>query len=74
MDYEGLQALAFLFVIVLVYMFPAWIASLRHHHNRMAIAVLVFLTGWTVIGWIIALVWALTITKEQSSLSPQQGV
>jgi len=32
----------------------------RRHHNRVAIFALNLLAGWTAVGWIIALVWALT--------------
>jgi Superinfection immunity protein len=40
--------------------FPYFVALGRHHHNRGAIGVLNLFTGWTAIGWIIALVWACT--------------
>lgn len=43
-----------------LYLLPAVIACLRHHHNAGAIAALNFLFGWTVLGWFGALIWALT--------------
>jgi hypothetical protein len=42
------------------YLFPAIVAALRRHKNQNAIAVLNFLTGWTVLGWVVAIVWACT--------------
>jgi hypothetical protein len=32
----------------------------HRHHNAVAILVLNLLLGWTLIGWMVALVWALT--------------
>lgn len=53
------------FIIVLVfgvflYFLPAVVAAYRQKRNAGAIAVLNLLLGWTVLGWIIALVWAVT--------------
>jgi uncharacterized membrane protein YhaH (DUF805 family) len=42
------------------YFFPALLAAIRRHHNQNAIAMLNLLLGWTVIGWVVALVWACT--------------
>lgn len=54
----------FLLIIVLgFYFLPTCIAVLRKKNNGLAIFVLNFLTGWTFVGWIIALVWSLT--KDQ---------
>jgi hypothetical protein len=47
-----------LLVLGLAYFLPAIIA--HNKHNAGAILVLNLLTGWTVIGWIISLVWALS--------------
>lgn len=49
-----------LLVGLALYLAPALVAGLRHHHNHNAILALNLLLGWTVIGWIIALIWALT--------------
>lgn len=43
---------------LLVYLIPAFIARSRGKHNAVAIAMLNIFLGWTVIGWGIALVWA----------------
>lgn len=42
------------------YVFPSVLAYLRHHHNFAAICATNLLVGWTGIGWIASLVWALT--------------
>lgn len=48
-----------LFVSLGLYLLPTLIAVHRQHRNSLAIAVLNLLAGWTFIGWIAAIVWAL---------------
>ena len=43
----------------ILYFLPAIIAFARGKRDAGAILVLNFLLGWTAIGWVIALVWAL---------------
>lgn len=43
---------------IAAYFFPTIVAASRHHANASAIVVLNLLLGWTVLGWIGALVWA----------------
>lgn len=45
---------------LLVYMVPSIVASLREHNNGRAIGALNIFLGWTFIGWVAALIWALT--------------
>jgi hypothetical protein len=47
---------------------PAIIASLRRHHNAPAIFVFNLFLGWTVLGWILALVWACTYTNNTKTI------
>ena len=47
-------------VAVAVYFAPAIIADRRGHHNHQAIFALNLFAGWTVIAWVVALVWAFT--------------
>ena len=42
-----------------VYFLPAVVAGLRRHRKALAIFALDLLLGWTLVGWIAALVWAL---------------
>ena len=52
-----------LFVLLVeVYLFPAVIAWARRHRNRAAIILLDILLGWTLLGWVAAMVWAFTFT------------
>ena len=41
-----------------LYLVPAIVAGLRRHRHASAIGLLNILLGWTVLGWIVALVWA----------------
>lgn len=43
-----------------VYCIPAFIALARGHPNYVLILVVNLSLGWTVIGWVGALVWSLT--------------
>ena len=47
-------------LLIVGYMLPGIVASVRHHRNRLAICMLNLLLGWTLLGWIGALVWACT--------------
>ncbi len=55
-------AVAFLILILLLtlYLLPALIAGLRSHRNFAAILALNLFLGWSILGWIVSLVWALT--------------
>lgn len=44
---------------ICVYLLPTIVAYQTRHHNASAIFVVNFLLGWTLIGWVVALVWAL---------------
>jgi Superinfection immunity protein len=55
-----LRSLATLIVLLCLYGFPSWLAWYRDHHNLAAIVLLNLLLGWTVIGWVAALIWAAT--------------
>lgn len=49
-----------------LYFVPWIVAASRKHNNSGAIAVLNIFLGWTFIGWVAALVWAMTdnVKKE----------
>ena len=41
-----------------LYLLPTIVALVREKHDAVSIFLLNFFLGWSVIGWIIALVWA----------------
>lgn len=46
--------------LILVYFIPAIVASHKKHKQQTAICILNLVFGWTVLGWLIALIWACT--------------
>lgn len=55
-------------LIVCAYLLPTLIAASRGHHNLLAIGMLNLLLGWSVLGWIVALVWACTVVRRLPSM------
>jgi hypothetical protein len=54
-------------VLIAVYFFP-WINSLcRKHPNSTAILLLNLFLGWTLIGWVGALVWSAVAIKQNNT-------
>ncbi len=47
-----------LLLCLAVYLLPWIVAVLREHHDTGAIFVLNFALGWTLLGWLWALIWA----------------
>ena len=41
------------------YFLPSLIAFFRQHRNSLAIFLLNFILGWTIIGWVNALIWSI---------------
>ncbi|PYE21368.1 superinfection immunity protein [Paraburkholderia silvatlantica] len=59
-----------LVMLVLLYFVPSIIAFHCMHRKRRAITRLNILLGWSVLGWIVAFLWALTsVDKEGSAMS-----
>ncbi len=56
---------ALLVFLAAVYFVPTIVASVREHRNMAGIVILNLLLGWTILGWIGALVWAVTSAQEQ---------
>lgn len=46
-------------LIAAAYCLPIIVAAYRRHRRRPAIAAVNLLLGWTVVGWLAALAWAL---------------
>ena len=60
MQMQNFTMLEFLLVILIFafYFLPTLIAFLRQHKNKLAIFLLNLLLGWTVLGWVVSLVWS----------------
>lgn len=56
---------------ILLYFLPTIVAFVRNHPQRWGIALLNFFLGWTFLGWIGSLVWAVLmpeVTGEQITI------
>jgi hypothetical protein len=47
-------------ILLGMYFLPSGVAAMRSHRQAIAIFMLNIFLGWTVIGWVGALVWACT--------------
>lgn len=54
----SIGSILILVLLLILYFAPAIVARRRLHTSRTGIVVLNLLLGWTLIGWIVALVWA----------------
>ena len=68
----GLAASAFfllwvpyLTVLAWIYFAPFVVALCRRHHQTLAIFTLDLFLGWTVVGWLAAIVWACTDVQKK---------
>lgn len=66
---DVVAAFAIALVILLIYFLPTIIAWKKR--NGRAIFMLNFLLGWTLVGWIIALIWAFTIDPPEPIIVQQ---
>lgn len=58
-DADPSRAVFFLGLAIFIYMLPTFIAGVRHQKHTGAICALNILLGWTLLGWVGALVWSL---------------
>ena len=60
MQMQNFTALGLLLVVLFsaFYLQPTLIAFLRQHKNKLAILLLNLLLGWTILGWVVSLVWS----------------
>jgi hypothetical protein len=62
--------IAFGWVATLVYFVPTFIAAAREHPNALPILIVNAVFGWSLIGYVVALVWACKAIEPR--LTPQQ--
>jgi len=53
-----MDPILFILLMIGLYFLPGLVATMRDQRNANAIFVLNLFLGWTVLGWVIALVWA----------------
>lgn len=58
-----MELLPLAIIALVIYFVPAITAIDRGHHQAAAIIALNLLLGWTLLGWVGAMVWSLTATR-----------
>ena len=72
---DGFLSVFFLVMFVFggaLYFFPTIVAFVKKKANKSAILVLNIFLGWTLVGWVVALVWA--VSEEQRPVVLQQTI
>jgi hypothetical protein len=59
-----MEASAILLILGVLYFIPSIQAYSRKHNNSGAVLATNLLLGWTILGWIIAMIWASTDNIE----------
>ncbi|MBQ1988288.1 MAG: superinfection immunity protein [Clostridia bacterium] len=57
---------------LLIYFFPSFIGWSRSHNNGIAIFILNLLLGWTILGWVCALIWSFTNSNKPAQVVAQK--
>ncbi|MDR3471603.1 MAG: superinfection immunity protein [Devosia sp.] len=65
--------LVFVVFMLGMYVLPTIVAAVRKHRQLAPIALLNLVLGWSVIGWIAAMVWSLTSQQPQQTIIVQQA-
>jgi len=66
----GLFGMGFFLAAIALYFVPTIIAFVRNKSNKVPILVLNLFLGWSLIGWVVSLVWALS--QDQKPMIVQQ--
>jgi hypothetical protein len=71
---EIIPGLLILAVSLAIYFIPYIVASKNGKQNAGAIGALNFFLGWTLVGWVVALVWAMSKDAQQPAPQVQVNV
>lgn len=64
---DGMVVVLILILSFALYFMPSIVAGGREHKNVNSIVLLNLFLGWTIVGWVVALVWAASHQPERSS-------
>jgi hypothetical protein len=65
--------MTFFLALFVLYWLPTIIAIARHTNSALGVAAFNFLLGWTGVGWVLALMWALAATPAQQVIVIENG-
>lgn len=54
-------------IVILIYLLPSVIAWWRGHRSEDSIVVINLFLGWTFVGWVIALAWAVGDARAKNT-------
>lgn len=57
-----------LLVLLFIYFIPAIVACNSKHRNMEGVVILNLFLGWTFIGWVVALIWAVSNQGEKNEM------
>ena len=64
-----MEILVLLYIVMglATYLIPTFIACIRGHSNSLSILLINILFGWTLLGWLAALIWSFVDNKSHQS-------
>ncbi|AKF37333.1 superinfection immunity protein [Yersinia enterocolitica] len=62
-----MDSIIFIIICTLIYFIPFIVANARQHKNTASVFMLNLLLGWTFIGWVISLVWAMSANTQENN-------
>jgi len=65
--------MSFILFLFVMYWLPTLIAIVRQAPSALGVAMLNFFLGWTVVGWILALIWALAANTSPHVIVIENG-
>ncbi len=65
--------MSFMFTLFALYWLPTIVAVVRQAPSALGVAVVNFFFGWTGIGWVLALVWALAAGPSPQVIVIENG-
>lgn len=60
----NISSILLIIIVIALYLLPSIIAAYQKKKNGAAIFILNLLLGWTLIGWVVAIVWAFTYEES----------
>jgi hypothetical protein len=55
-----------------LYFLPTIVALMRERHDKLSIFLLNFFLGWSIVGWVISLIWACKSQRVVYVQAPQR--
>jgi len=65
----GFFGLTILLILLALSFIPVIIAAVRKHNDTLLIFLLTFFLGWTLIGWVVALIWSLSSNVQSIAMT-----